>query len=298
MSVNVANAPVSWGVDYPDAPENPAWQTVMSGIAEAGYRFTELGPLGYYPEDPAVFGEALRSRGLTLVGGHIFEPLHDGAERERILGVADRVCRMIAPNGGRRLVVIDHISVPRNGTAGRPEAAERLDPARWRAMMGLVADVARMARDEHGVTAVLHPHSACFIEFEDEIERAMDELDPDLVKLCVDTGHSVYARVDPAALLRRHGARVQHLHFKDVNPAVHAEVVAEGVDFDAAVGRGVFCPLGRGMVDFEEFRRALDETGYRAAGTVEQDVDPTKAPDAVGDARRSLDYLRGAGIAA
>ena len=44
MSINLANAPVSWGVDYAEDPKNPPWEKVMTEIADAGYRHTELGP--------------------------------------------------------------------------------------------------------------------------------------------------------------------------------------------------------------------------------------------------------------
>jgi inosose dehydratase len=90
---------------------------------------------------------------------------------------------------------------------------------------------------------------------------------------------------------------VQHLHFKDVNPVVRAKVVAEGIDFDRAVGGGVFCRLGTGMVDFPAFRAALEATSYDAAGTVEQDVEPNAALRPVADAAASLAYLRSVGIA-
>jgi len=48
-------------------------------------------------------------------------------------------------------------------------------------MMASFAAVGRLARDEYGVRAALHPHAACYVEFDDEIEAAMKELDPDLV---------------------------------------------------------------------------------------------------------------------
>ena len=69
------------------------------------------------------------------------------------------------------------------------------------------------------LTAVLHPHVAGYIEFRDEIDRALEVLDPDLVKLCIDTGHSAYAGIDPAQLLRDHAARVAHIHLKDIDGA-------------------------------------------------------------------------------
>ena len=64
MSINLANAPVSWGVDYAEDPKNPPWEKVMTEIADAGYRYTELGPYGYYPTDPARLRAEFERRGL------------------------------------------------------------------------------------------------------------------------------------------------------------------------------------------------------------------------------------------
>jgi inosose dehydratase len=296
MKVNVSNAPVSWGMSYVGQPGAPPWRNVIREIREAGYRYTELGPIGFYPEDPAAYGAALAENGLTLVAGHVFEHLHDPRRRDHCLDVARRVLRMIAPNGAKRLVVIDHVTAQRGAAAGRPDVAPRLGMAEWKQMLDLIVEIATMARDQ-GVTAVLHPHAATHIEYRDEIDRAMQELDPTLVKLCVDTGHSAYAGVDPVDLVRTYGSRVQHLHFKDVNPTVRAKVVAEGIDFDRAVGIGVFCRLGTGLVDFNAFRTALEGAGYDAAGTVEQDVEPNAALNPIADAAASLAYLKSVGIA-
>jgi inosose dehydratase len=97
--------------------------------------------------------------------------------------------------------------------------------------------------------------------------------------------------------VKTYGERTQHLHFKDVDPAVRARVVREGIDFDSAVGLGVFCRLGKGMVDFPAFRAALERAGYDGAGTVEQDVEPNATLDPVADAVGSLAYLKSVGIA-
>ena len=35
MTINIANAPCSWGVDYADDINNPDWKNVFKQIAEA-----------------------------------------------------------------------------------------------------------------------------------------------------------------------------------------------------------------------------------------------------------------------
>ena len=49
--IKLATAPVSWGVDHIGRPDLPPWPVVFDQIAEAGFRYTELGPLSYLSED-------------------------------------------------------------------------------------------------------------------------------------------------------------------------------------------------------------------------------------------------------
>ncbi|MDQ0474024.1 TIM barrel protein [Labrys wisconsinensis] len=295
MPINLANAPVSWGVDYADDPKNPAWDRVMSEIAEAGYRHTELGPYGYYPTEPERLHGEFTRRGLTVAAGFVFQVLHDPAKREDVLDVATRTVALLAAVGGRHLVTIDHISEERMRTAGRADLAQRLDAPRRRHMLDLIERIADMAL-ARGVTPVIHQHAGCYIEFEDEIEAVAAALDPAKVGLCIDTGHMAYAGIDPVAFYRRHASRVKYFHFKDIDRAIHARVVAERVPFLEAVAQKVFCPLGRGVVDWPGLASALRETGFAGAATIEQDIDPTVSLTPIEDARASLAYLRSVGF--
>ena len=280
MPITLANAPCSWGVDYADAPDNPDPERVFAEIARAGYAHAELGPYGYAPTDAAALAAFLDRHELALAGGFLFEPLHDPARRDDVLAKAERLVPLLERTGARVLVLIDHISPGRERTAGRSDAAERLDGGRFRAMIALIERLGATAR-RGGLRAVLHHHAGSTIEFDDEIERVMHAVSPDLLGLCVDTGHAAYSGLDPVALARRYGARVRHVHLKDVDPAVHRGVLAERVGFDDAVARGVFTPIGRGGVDFAAVARVLDRAGYDGFATIEQDVDPsTTSPDA------------------
>jgi inosose dehydratase len=298
MALELANTPVSWGVHYPEDPRNEPWQTVLDGIARAGYRSLELGALGYLPGDPALVRAELERRELTATAMYIFQPLTDERGQAQILERARLTCELLAAVGGSLLVIIDERNQQRIPTAGRSDAAVRVDAEGFERLMGGITSLAEVAA-QHGLTAVLHPHVAGYIEFRDEIDRALEALDPDLVKLCIDTGHSAYAGIDPAQLLRDHAARVAHIHLKDIDGAKHAQVLADGIDFDTAMLEGIFCPVGQGIVDFEAFKAALDDAGYEGWATVEQDhepSDPDKSQKAFDGAVKSLEYLHEVGL--
>ena len=295
MGIEVANGPVSWGVDRPDMPGAPPWEEVFDEISEAGYRLCELGPLGYLPDDNQRVRVELDARGLGVAGSYIFEALHDRDRHDEIADVTKITCARIAALGGRYLVVIDVVSDERGATAGRSAAARRLQGTDYDALLTGLRMATGIAMD-HGLTPVLHPHSGSYIEFEDEIERVLADTADDGLQLCIDTGHFIYAGVEPVQFLAGHRDRTPYLHFKDINPVVHQKVVSDGIGFFDAISLGVFVPVGQGMVDFGALAAEL-ANGFDGPGTIEQDRDFRATTTALEDAKASLDFLRGIGIA-
>ncbi len=295
LSLKLANAPVSWGVDYPDDPQNPDWSLVMSQIAEAGFKYTELGPYGYYPTDVKRLPEEFRARGLSVVAGFIFQPLNVPSAEKQVLAIAEKTCSLLSVVSARRLVVIDHISPERLQTAGDQNSAVSLDDDRFKYMIDLIRQIAQVAL-RHGVMPVLHQHAGSYIEFEVELERVLSELDPGQVGICVDTGHMAYAGIDAVAFYERHHERVKYFHFKDIDRKVHRQAVKNKISFLDAVSQNIFCPLGRGVTNWHDLRDALMRHNFEGYATIEQDIDPTVSFDALGSARDSLKYLRSIGF--
>ena len=291
--IELAGGPVSWGVDFADEPGNPPYDEVLSGIAAAGLRWTELGPTGYLPAGRA----ALERHGLRSAGGFVFEPLHDPAARDRALGAARRAVAAIAATEGRLLVVIDRPGAERAGSAGRPAAAPRLGPGRWAHLTATVRAIAEQAAAQD-VRAVFHPHAGSHVEFADEIERLLGDVSADVLGLCLDTGHALYAGDEPARLVAAHADRLEHLHVKDVSEPRLAAAHGAGLGFWTAIAHGVFCPVGEGRLDLDALRAALAAARYAGLATVEQDRRPGSPGRPRDDLRRSVERLRTAGIGA
>ncbi len=295
MGLRVANGPVSWGVDLPNKPGAPLWEDVFTEIGEAGYRWCELGPVGYLPDDDGRVRAELDARGLGVAGSYIFEPMHDRDRHGEIADITHLTCGRIAALGGGYLVVIDMVSEQRGATAGRSGAAPRLDGQAYQGLLSGLRLVAGIAI-EHGLTPVLHPHVGSYIEFEDEIERVLTDTADDGLQLCIDTGHFAYAGVEPVRFLAEHRGRTRYMHFKDIDPVVHQKVVGDAIAFFDAVSLGVFCPVGQGIVDFSALAAELAD-GFDGPGTIEQDRDFRSPTTPLEDAKASLDYLRGLGLA-
>ncbi|MDG0988656.1 MAG: TIM barrel protein [Yoonia sp.] len=296
MTIRIGNAPCSWGIEFASDPSYPSWQSVLQQCAGAGYKGIELGPIGYMPEEPETLREELVKNDLEIIGGVVFRPFHDADKWDEVLDAAQRTCKALVAHGAEHLVLIDSISPRRAPTAGRADEAEQMDKAEWTAFRNRIAAIAKLGAEEYGLTVGMHAHAAGFIDFEPELERLLNEVDENILKICFDTGHHSYAGYDPVAFMKKHIDRISYMHFKDIDPAVKADVVANRTDFYKACGQGIFCNLGQGDVDFEAVRQVLLDNDFTGWCTVEQDCDPSMPGTPLEDAQANREYLQSIGF--
>jgi inosose dehydratase len=307
-TIFIGNAPCSWGsLEFEGmAGEAIGYRRMLDELRETGYTGTELGDWGYMPTEPPALRAELGRRGLSLTGAFVPVALKDPAAHAAGEARALQVARLLAQAGEQPhqpfLVLADA-----NGTEpGRTHHAGRVTPAmglsatEWRAFAAGVERIARVVRDETGLRTVFHHHCAGYVETPDEIGALLERTDPELLGLVFDTGHYVYGtgRSDGSAVtegLARFGDRIWYVHFKDCQPQIAEQARAEGWDYFTAVGRGVFCELGQGCVDFPAVASWLRERDYQGWITVEQDVLPGMGAPRE-SARRNRDYLVSIGL--
>ena len=296
MTIRIGNAPCSWGIEFASDPSYPAWQSVLQQCAAAGYKGIELGPIGYMPEEPEILRQELLKNDLEIIGGVVFRPFHDADKWDEVLDASKRTCEALVAHGAEHLVLIDSISPRRAPTAGRASEAVQMDPAEWAAFRDRIATIAKMGTQDYGLTVGMHAHAAGFLDFEPELEKLLDEVSPDILKICFDTGHHSYAGYDPVAFMKRHMDRISYMHFKDIDPVVKADVVEKRTDFYKACGQGIFCNLGQGDVDFPAVRQVLLDAKFEGWCTVEQDCDPSMPGTPLEDAAANREYLQSIGF--
>ncbi|MBS1679740.1 MAG: TIM barrel protein [Actinobacteria bacterium] len=287
MPARLAIAPGSWGVEPPGNPAEPPYGSVLDEIGEAGYRNVELGPVGYLPEQPDRLRDELGQRQLQLVAGYAMEPFHRADRQAEVIAVVERTCRALAGGGASCLVLIEALVPERSRTVGRESDAGRLDDPTWRGMIETLLRATEIARNS-GLVVTFHPHAGTVVEFRDEVDRLMSDLDPDLVGLCVDSGHSVIGGIDPVKLVNDYGRRVNHVHLKDVDHSALEALRKAEASFEEMVAADVFAPLGQGCVDLPGFASALADLDFDGCATVEQDRligDPAALEDAAASLR-------------
>jgi len=279
--MRIANAPCSWGVlEFESNVAGPAPGAVLDEIGATGYDGTELGDWGFLPTEPRALRRELSPRRLSLVGAFVPVALSDASAHADGEATAVQTARLLREASGESstLIVLSDATaaVPaRTAKAGRITPADGLGPDEWQIVGAGAERIARAVRDATGLRTAFHHHCATYVETPDEIAALMRITSPELLGLCVDTGHATYGGGDPLALLRDYSSRIWHVHFKDCSTTVAADARRGEWDYFAAVRNGLFCELGQGAVDFDAVIRELRTMAYDGWIVVEQDVLPS-----------------------
>jgi inosose dehydratase len=294
MNIKVGTGPDNWGVWFPQDDKQTPWNRYLDEVVQAGYDLTELGPYGYMPASSEMLRRELDSRGLKLEAGFTFGDFSDSAKWDDLVKETVGAGALASSLGARFHLLIDYPYT--NLFTGEPIAPPRLNEDAWKRFVKTVNQLASLVRERFGLTAVFHPHAETHIEYEDQIERFLADTDPNVVSLCLDTGHHAYRGGDPVRFMRKHHARIPYLHLKSVDREMQTKVEREGIPFAKAVEMDMFCEPSKGAVNFEAFRDVLKEIDYEGCAIVEQDMYPAPFNKPLPIAKRTRDYLRRIGI--
>jgi inosose dehydratase len=275
VTARLASAPVTWGVWERTVGRDDLLSPteLLGAVRSLGYRAIELGPPGYFGEDPDTVRSTLEAAALVLVGA--FVPLHlaDESAFSSDLEELERTARILAGAGSNALVLLADAGSPeRSVAAGQPDELARTQ------LTGAALDsavrrltVAAERCKEHGLRAAIHPEAASYVEAPAEVEAMLERIDPVLLGACLDTGHILVGGGDPVRLAQEWADRLCHVHLKDVDAGLLERLRTGRLDIEAAWAKGLFCPFGRGVVDLEGVLSAPALRGFDGWIVLEQD---------------------------
>jgi inosose dehydratase len=280
-NVRIGVNPLSWmNDDLPSLGGETPLETALAEGREIGYAGFELG--NKFPKDGPALKAKLAEFGLACVSGWYSGHLaHDTVEHEieRCVAHMDKL-----RFNGVKAVVYGEVAGSIQGDMNRPlrERPRFADGAAWQAYAKKLDAFGAHLKQTYGITLAYHHHMGAYVESPDDIDTLMRLTDPASVGLLFDTGHAYYGgAADPAALLRKHAARVVHVHCKDVRPAIVTKARNDGWSFLRGVLAGTFTVPGDGVIDYDAVLAVLHEAGYRGWLVVEAEQDPAVAPSYV-----------------
>jgi len=284
----LVGAPISWGVcEVPGWGIELAQERVFGEMRELGFKATELGSVGYLPDDPDELSALLANFEIELVGGFVPLVLHDPAQAEDALAAARQAATLLGGAGGTEFITS---MVASTDWAPRFE----LDETGWAHAAKMFSAVEEVV-GEYGLTQAIHPHLGTMIERRSDVREVLDRTD---AAWCFDTGHLLIGGYDPMEFVADARDRIRHVHLKDTILDLARPVLDGELSIMQGVQNGMFCPMGRGDVAIGEIVMSLERSGYDRWYVLEQDVALTTGEPPVGqgpklDVQMSVDYLRG-----
>lgn len=272
--VKLGIAPIGWtNDDMPDLGKENTFEQCISEMALAGFTGSEIG--SKYPKDQKVLKKALDLRGIEICNcwfsSFLLTRPYEEVEKEFI-----KQAGFLKQMGAKVIGVSEQSYSIQGKDVPVFEGKYVMNETEWRRLTDGLNRLGKSAR-EIGITLTYHHHMGTVIQTEEEIERFMDSVDPELVFLLFDSGHCSFAGIAPVKILEKYIGRTKHIHLKDLRMDVVRRAKEEKWSFLKGVRNGTFTVPGDGDVDFKPIFDLIESRGYEGYVVVEAEQDPTVA---------------------
>lgn len=272
--VKLGIAPIGWtNDDMPDLGKENTFEQCISEMALAGFTGSEIG--GRYPKDQGILKKALSLRGIEICNcwfsAFLLTKPYGEVEKEFI----DQA-RFLKDMGAKVIGVSEQSYSIQGKDVPVFEGKYVMNEKEWKRLTDGLNRLGKAAR-EIGITLTYHHHMGTVIQTEEEIDRFMDSVDPELVFLLFDSGHCSFAGISPVKILEKYIGRTKHIHLKDLRTDVVKRAKEEKWSFLKGVRNGTFTVPGDGDVDFEPIFDLIGSRGYEGYVVVEAEQDPAVA---------------------
>ena len=268
-------APIGWtNDDMPDLGKENTFEQCVSEMALAGFKGCEVG--SKYPKDAAVLKKALDLREIQVCNqwfsSFLLTKPYEEVEKEFVAQLE------FLKALGAKVIGASEQSYSTQGKLEQPifEGKYVMNDDEWKRLADGLNKLGKVAKD-HGMTLTYHHHMGTVVQTEEEIDRFMEMVDPELVFLLFDSGHLSFAGIDPEKVLKKYVGRVRHVHLKDIRKEKVEEARKNSWSFLKGVREGVFTVPGDGDVDFAPLFKILEEANYAGWVVVEAEQDHAKA---------------------
>ena len=274
--VKLGIAPIAWtNDDMPDLGKENTFEQCVSEMALAGFTGSEVG--NKYPKDPEVLKKALELRGVEICNQWfssflITKPFEE-VEKEFRAQLA------FLKAMGAKVIGASEQSYSVQGQMDTPVFGHKyeMNDEEWDTFCTGMNKLGKIAKEEYGIALTFHHHMGTVVQSLAEVDRMMENTDPEYVSLLFDTGHFTYCGEDPLEVVKKYVHRIKHVHLKDIRPEVVEQVKKENMSFLAGVRAGAFTIPGDGCINYDPIFKVLEDAGYEGYRVVEAEQDPAKA---------------------
>jgi len=227
-------------------------ERTLAGIASVGYKDVELlGSMNNFGMPPAKLREVLDRNGLKAPSTHVSADALKDLQRQ----ITD------AKILGHKYIVVASLPIAKPATLD--------DYRRWADLLNAAGRTAR----ERGMWIGFHNHADDYVKIDGEVayDVLVERIDPDAVRLQLDTGNAAMAGYNPMDYMDRFGDRYWLFHLKDV-PQLGAKTDTE---------------VGQGVIKWRPFLDSIAGIDGKEV-FVEQETYPGRPIDSI---RRDFEYI-------
>ncbi|EER6665753.1 myo-inosose-2 dehydratase [Escherichia coli] len=271
-SIKWGIAPIGWrNDDLPEIGKDNTYKQILSDAALTGFSGTEVG--GCYPLDPTELNIELALRHLEIPGKWFSSfIIRDGIES--VKKAFEQHCAYLQAVHAY-IAVVSEQTYSIQGIIDKCVYTEKpyFNDIEWQQLCSGLNELGMIA-NTYGLKLAFHHHMGTGVQTLQEVDRLMENTDPQFVNLLFDTGHIYVSDGDVMSLLCKHFSRIKHVHFKDVRDEKLKACRAGKKSFLNSFLDGMFTVPGDGNIDFKSVLAYLVENHYSGWIVVEAEQDP------------------------
>jgi inosose dehydratase len=244
----------------------------ISAISDAGYEGVECSALlvNEYEDRLHVFEEIFEISNIKLVSMlQIPDILNRETAEEEVERIAN-TARFLLANESQCVVV----------SPSNKEPEEPLDDDQWTTVAAIIEEMGARC-NEFDMQMCFRPRCGFLAGDEKSFTRLLGMVDPNLVKICVDTAEFELAGISIDKFCKTYADRIGYLRLRDVSSSKKRLPTTSNVPGSAP-------QFGRGCIDFEKITAIIEKIDYSGALTIDVAGESHKPKLAAEDAYRFI----------
>jgi inosose dehydratase len=268
-------SPLTWtNDDLPELGGNTPFLQCIQEMSKAGFEGCDVGHK--FPKKAQALKKALQPLGLSIANLWFSTYLCAPSKRKKNLIDFENQLEFLHAMGAKRIGVSEQTqSIQQENKPILENHKPIFSDWQWHDLFIGLEQMAETA-SQYNIELTYHHHMGTGIQTFEELSILMYNTSQS-VGLIFDSGHFEYAGFNSLDVIRGFGARINHVHLKDIRRRHINTVKHHKLSFLEGVKLGTFTAPGDGDIDFLPILRALDAIKYEGWLIVEAAQDPAIA---------------------
>lgn len=272
MKIKIGISPIAWlNDDMPMLSKGITVEKCLSDIVKCGY--TGVENCGSFPKEKQKIQRLLKKFNLKFSGGwYSANLLQNSVDVE--FKKMKKILEVFKEMKTKNIVFCETTNSVQGKNIKLSRRPSILDIENKNFFFKL-NNLAEIVKKKFNVNICYHHHMGTLIQNEKEIDLLMKNTS-NKVKLLLDTGHLIFAGIEPMKIYKKYQSRISHVHLKDLRKDILEKCLRYDTSFLKSFINGVFTVPGDGFYDFKPLLSKLKKNNYNGWVIVEAEQDPKK----------------------